>query len=62
MAIKKLFNEKWKFFYGDIELKMTTGNLNWKTANPLAIGLVIFTFLGQIALIIFVFSTGIFLI
>lgn len=50
------------FFYGDIELKMTTGNLNWKTANPLAIGLVIFTFLGQIALIIFVFSTGIFLI
>ena len=48
------------FFYGDVELKMTTGQLGWKNTNLLATGVVILAFLGQIALIIYVFSTGIF--
>jgi hypothetical protein len=45
-------------FYGKEELDMTTGKLDWKTANRLAIISVLVTFLGQILLIIFVLTLG----
>ena len=45
-------------FYGREELEMTTGKLDWKKANKLAIAAVISTFLGQIGLIAWVFWMG----
>jgi hypothetical protein len=45
-------------FYGKEELAMTTGQLDWKAANRLAISSVFATFLGQILLIIFVIVLG----
>jgi len=45
-------------FYGKEELEMTSGKLDWKKANKLAIGSVISTFLGQIGLISWVFWLG----
>ena len=45
-------------FYGKEELDITTGKLDWKTANRLAIVSVLATFMGQILLIIFVIILG----
>ncbi|MBM3137431.1 MAG: hypothetical protein FJZ98_04500 [Chloroflexi bacterium] len=45
-------------FFGKEEQEMTTGKLDWKSANPLAVFSVLSTFLGQILLIILVFSIG----
>lgn len=49
-------------FYGKEELAMTTGQLDWKNTNKLAIISVSSTFIGQIVLIVWVFWMGIRLI
>jgi hypothetical protein len=45
-------------FYGKEELEMTSGKLDWKKANKLAIVSVLSTFIGQIGLIAWVFWLG----
>lgn len=45
-------------FFGKEELEMTTGKLDWKNTNRLAIVSVTATFLGQILLIILVMTLG----
>jgi hypothetical protein len=45
-------------FYGEEELAMTTGKLDWKNASKLAIAAVLSTFIGQIGLIAWVFWMG----
>ena len=49
-------------FYGKEELAMTTGELDWKSANKLAILSIMGAFIGQVGLIAWVFWLGIFLI
>ena len=49
-------------FYSKEELAMTTGQLDWKNTNKLAIVSVSSTFIGQIVLIVWVFWLGIRLI
>lgn len=45
-------------FYGQEELEMTSGKLDWKEANKLAIVSVLSTFIGQIGLIAWVIWMG----
>jgi hypothetical protein len=45
-------------FYGKEEIEMTSGKMDWKNANRLAIASVLATFLGQILLIILVIILG----
>lgn len=49
-------------FYGREELEMTTGKLDWKKANKIALATVLSTFMGQIGLIVWVFWYGTMLI
>ena len=45
-------------FYGKEDIEMTSGKMDWKNANRLAIASVLATFLGQILLIILVIILG----
>jgi hypothetical protein len=46
-------------FYGKEGYEMTTGTLDWKRANKLAIAAVLSTVIGQLGLIVWVFWLGI---
>lgn len=45
-------------FFGQEELEMTTGKLDWKSANRMAITSVLATFIGQLFLILLVIALG----